>query len=115
MPENEKNQGGCHTLKKRGIVLPSFSKAKCELLQPRPSGVLRGKETEEPCKQQVGSFDEALWRMTHIRAAIICSKPCDSIAEDDLALLVSIPAPCFFDQQAVHDKNSKGDIPGFPN
>ena len=32
-----------------------------------------------------------------------------------LALLVSIPAPCFFDQQAVHDKNSKGDIPGFPN
>ena len=32
-----------------------------------------------------------------------------------LALLVSIPAPCFFDQQAVHDKNSKGDIRGFPN
>ena len=32
-----------------------------------------------------------------------------------LVLLVSIPAPCFFDQQAVHDKNSKGDIRGFPN
>ena len=35
-----------------------------------------------------------------------------------LALLVSIPAipaPCFFDQQAVHDKKSKGDIRGFPN
>ena len=32
-----------------------------------------------------------------------------------LAWLVSIPAPCFFDQQAVHDKNSKGDICGFPN
>ena len=30
-----------------------------------------------------------------------------------LALLVSIPASCFFDQQAVHDKNSKGDIRGF--
>ena len=32
-----------------------------------------------------------------------------------LVLLVSIPAPCFFDQEAVHDKNSKGDIRGFPN
>ena len=35
-----------------------------------------------------------------------------------LALLVSIPAipaPCFFDEQAVHDKKSKGNIRGFPN
>ena len=95
MPENEKNQGGCHTLKKRGIVLPSFSKAKCELLQPRPSGVLRGKETEEPCKQQVGSFDEALWQMTHIRAAIICSKPCDSIAEDAFSVASQHSSPLF--------------------
>ena len=32
-----------------------------------------------------------------------------------LALLVSIPASCFFDQQAAHDKNSTGDNCGFPN
>ena len=32
-----------------------------------------------------------------------------------LALLVSIPASCFIDQQGLHDKNLKGDICGFPN
>ena len=32
-----------------------------------------------------------------------------------LALPASIPASCFFDQQAVPNKNSKGDIRGFPN
>ena len=32
-----------------------------------------------------------------------------------LAWLVSIPASCFFDQQALHDKNLKGDVCGFPN
>ena len=32
-----------------------------------------------------------------------------------LALWVSIPASCFFDQQAAHDKNSTGDNCGFPN
>ena len=32
-----------------------------------------------------------------------------------LALPVSIPASCFFDQQAVPNENSKGDIRGFPN
>ena len=32
-----------------------------------------------------------------------------------LAWLVSIPASCFFDQQALHDKKLKGDICGFPN
>ena len=88
----------------------------CEYRLPDKNPWIFHIETEEPCKQQVGSFDEALWRMTHIRAAIICSKPCDSIAEDAFSVVsVSIPAPCFFDQQAVHDKNSKGDIPGFPN
>ena len=42
------------------------------------------KETKSPCKQQVGSFAEALWQMTPIRAAFICSKACDSITEDAL-------------------------------
>ena len=56
-----------------------------------------------------------IWQMTPIRAALICSKACDKIVEDDLALLVSIPAPCFLDQQAAHDEISKGDIRGFPN
>ena len=32
-----------------------------------------------------------------------------------LAWLVSIPASCFFDQQALHDKKLKGDICGFLN
>ena len=31
---------------------------------------------------QVGSFDEAPWQMTPIRAAFVCSKACDIIAED---------------------------------
>ena len=35
-----------------------------------------------PCKQEVGSFDEALWQMTPIRAAFVCSKACETIAED---------------------------------
>jgi len=52
--------------------------------------------------------------MTSIRAAFTCRKACDSVEEDDFALLVSIPASCFFDQQALHDKNLKADIGGFP-
>ena len=40
MPENEKNQGGCHTKKTRDMFQPSFSKAKCQLLRPGQSGVL---------------------------------------------------------------------------
>ena len=32
-----------------------------------------------------------------------------------LALPVSIPASCFFDRQAICDRNSKGGIRGFPN
>ena len=35
-----------------------------------------------PCKQEVRSFDEALWQMTPFRAAAVCSKACDTIAED---------------------------------
>ena len=53
--------------------------------------------------------------MTPIRAGFVCSKACDSVGEDEFALLVSIPASCFFDQQALHDKNGKADIGGFPN
>ena len=53
--------------------------------------------------------------MTPIRAAFVFSKACDIVGEDEFALLVSIPASCFFDQQALHDKNFKGDIGGFPN
>ena len=30
-----------------------------------------------PCKQEVESFDEALWQMTPVGAALICSKECD--------------------------------------
>ena len=32
-----------------------------------------------------------------------------------LAFPASIPASCFFDQEAVPNKNSKGDLRGFPN
>ena len=48
--------------------------------------------------------------MTPIRAAFVCSKACDIVGEDEFALLVSIPASCFFHQLALHDKNFKGDI-----
>ena len=58
---------------------------------------------------------ETPWQMTPIRAAFTCCKACDSVEEDDFALLVSIPASCFFDQQALYDKNLKADIGGFPN
>ena len=57
---------------------------------------------------------EAPWQMTPIRAAFTCCKACDSVGEDEFALLVSIPASSFFDQKTVHDKNSNGDIGGFP-
>ena len=40
------------------------------------------KETEYPCKQEVGSFDTALWQMTPIQAAFVCSKACDIFAKD---------------------------------
>ena len=53
--------------------------------------------------------------MTLFRAACTCSKACDSVREDECALLVSIPAFCFFGQRTVHDKNSDGDIGGFLN
>ena len=38
-----------------------------------------------PFKQEVRGFDEALWRMTPFRAALICSKECDIVAEDALS------------------------------
>ena len=40
------------------------------------------KERKYHCKQEVGSFDTALWQMTPIRAAFVCSKACDIVAED---------------------------------
>ena len=45
------------------------------------------KETEYPCKQEVGSFDTALWQVTPIRAAFICSKACDIVAEDAFSVV----------------------------
>ena len=53
--------------------------------------------------------------MTPIRASFTCCKACDNVGEDEFALLVSIPASCFLDQKTLHDKNSNGDIGGFPN
>ena len=53
--------------------------------------------------------------MTPIRSAFTYCKACDSVGEDEFALLASIPASSFFDQQTLHDKNLKGDIGGFPN
>ena len=58
---------------------------------------------------------EAPWQMTPIRATFTCCKACDIVGEDEFALLASIPASFFFDQKTVHDKNSLGDICGFPN
>ena len=42
-----------------------------------------------PFKQEVRSFDEALWRMTPVRAAFFCSKACscDIIAEDAFSVV----------------------------
>ena len=48
--------------------------------------------------------------MTPIGAAFSCCKACDSVGQDEFALLVSIPASSFFDQKTVHGKNSSGDI-----
>ena len=40
-----------------------------------------------------------------------CTFACVTLSQKmRLALPVCIPASCFFDQQAVHHKNSKGDI-----
>ena len=51
--------------------------------------------------------------MTPIRSAFAYFKACESVGEDEFALLASIPASCFFDRRALHDKNLKADIGGF--
>ena len=73
------------------------------------------KETGWPCKQEAESFDEKLWKMTPIRAAFVCSKACDIVAEDASSVASQHSASCFFDRQAICDRNSKGGIRGFPN
>ena len=93
---------------KRGIFQPSFSKARCELLQPGQSGVLPGKETEQPCKQEVGSFHEALWQMTPIRAAFICSKACDIIAEDAFSVASQHSSALFLRSAGSASQELKG-------
>ena len=95
MPENEKKQGGCHTKKRKGAFFNPFQ-GKVWIVTARAIGRVANiasqkqieepwmfrKETEYPCKQEVGSFDTALWQMTPIRAAFVCSKACDIFAED---------------------------------
>ena len=85
---------------------------------PKPEGCHKGigpvaniasqKQVEEPwmfrkerkyhCKQEVGSFDTALWQMTPIRAAFVCSKACDIAAEDVFSGPSQDSRPCFFYQ-----------------
>ena len=43
-------------------------------------------ETEIPCNQEAESFDEAVWQMTPIRTAFICSKACDIVGEDAFSI-----------------------------
>ena len=113
MPENEKKQGGCHTKKRKGAFFNPFQ-GKVWIVTARAIGRVANiasqkqveepwmfrKETEYPRKQEVGSFDTALWQMTPIPAAFVCSKACDIIAEDtfsvasQLRLVSSISRQC---------------------
>ena len=54
------------------------------------------KETGWPCKQEAESFDEKLWKMTPIRAAFVCSKACDIIAEDAFSVASQHSSVLFF-------------------
>ena len=59
---------------------------------------------------------KAFLQMTPIRGKLLFFPKHVTLSEKmRLAWLVSIPASCFFDQQALHDKKLKGDICGFPN
>ena len=128
MPKMEKKQGGCHTEKTRDMFQPSFSKAKCELLRPGQSGVLRISPSsskkrwifriETVITMQARSGE--LWWSTladDSYSSSFCLLPKHVTLSEKmrLALLVSFPASCFFDKQGQHDKNLKGDICGCPN
>ena len=126
MPENEKNQGGCHTKRRRDMFQPSFSKAKCELLRPGQSVVLRISPSRKKLgfsvwkqsinaskKQRALMKDSGRWLL--FEHLLFVPKHVTLSQKMRLAWLVSIPASCFFDQQALHDKNLKGDVCGFPN
>ena len=106
MPEKEKNQGCCHTKKRKGAFFNPFQ-GNVWIVTAMAIGhvgnIASQKQVEEPsmfCKETecLGSFDTALWQMTPIRAAFICSKHVTLSQEMRRASLVSIPAPCFFDQ-----------------
>ena len=114
MLESEKNQGGRQTKKRKGSF-SILSKQMCELLQRGQSGGLRGKETENHASKKWGALIQHSGRWLLFEQHLVVPKHVMLSQKMRLAWLVSIPAPCFFDQQAVHDKNSKGDICGFPN
>ena len=56
---------------------------------------------------------EAPWQMTPIRAALTCCKACDSVGEDDFALLVSIPNRWWSDMNPIRSNVSfEHEVPG---
>ena len=98
MPQNKKNQGGCHTKKikkKWGIFQPSFSKAKCKLLRTGQPGALRisppGKKVEEPLifchRVTMQARSGELWWST-LADDSYSSVPtaCDILAEDAFSI-----------------------------
>ena len=69
----------------------------------------------EPCKQGVRSTWGTLADDSYSSSFCFFQSMWHCPEKMRLAWLVSIPASCFFDQQAPHDKKLKGDICGFPN
>ena len=83
-----------------------------------------------PSNKEPGGGSPVIWENSGVHA---CGGICDLVYRDRyiqkntahvtlspkmrLALPVGIPESCFFDQQAtaMHDKNSNGDLRGFPN
>ena len=128
----------CHLLPERirSFVEQNVLKAECQLVPVRiPSlfeqNVLKavGRTQEGSCKVYAG---KTTWKTNCLQARseehlkhperwllfeqlLFLQKHVTLSEKMRLAWLVSIPASCFFDQQALHDKKLKGDICGFLN
>ena len=119
MPKNEKNQGGCHTKKRKGAFFNPHFPRQCVNCYSQGNRVCcEVKRQSNHASKKWGALMEHCGRWLPFEQHIFVPKHVTLSQKMRLALLVSIPAipaPCFFNEQAVHDKKSKGDIRGFPN
>ena len=113
-PKTKRTREDAVLKRETGHFSPLF-KARCELLQSGQLVYCEVKQQSKHASKKWGALMKHSGRWLLCEQHLFVPKHVTSSQKMRLALLVSIPAPCFFDQQAVHDKNSKGDNCGFPN